>query len=653
MINLTIDGKAISVTEGTTVLQAAREAGIEIPTLCDHPELTPYGGCRLCLVEVEGARTLQPSCTLPVNNNMIVRTNTDRIKAARKFVLTLIFSERNHFCPYCQVSGGDCELQNAAYDEGMTHWPLQPNWQPYPVDASHPYIILENNRCILCRRCVRACGELVGNFTLGFEGRGARNLLVADLGVPLGESTCISCGVCVQVCPTGALIDRWSAYRGRETQVDRTDTICTGCSIGCGMTMLTRDNNLVRIEGDWEAPANDGLLCEIGRFKPMAETRHRINTPLVRKDGTLKAATWDEAMKVIADRMKPAGKKVAALVSSRMSAEALYGFKQIFAEQLHSEMVTSIEEGAYTATAAKLADKMGSAYEGQMSDLVSADGILVVGTDLVKEHQVVGFLVKRIAPAGVPVVLVDEGDNKLDTAANFVFKAAKGHAELALRALTAAVIRLGLNKKSVKIADGLVEEFAAKAGLKAEDILEAGRALAEAEHPVFVYGKLLTAPEAGEALEALLNLAAVTGAKVISTKGEANSLAASQYHLDKAFQLNGHEAAYVAIGDEEPTQRLIKKLEGVPFLVVQAGYTSQLTAMADVVLPAAIWLEQDGHYLSLEGRLQFAHKSLQAGVDVRSNAEIFQNLAGCLGVSIKDDWRAALMQRQSPVTIIG
>ncbi len=205
MVNITIDGKTLSVPEGTTVLQAARSADIHIPTLCDHTELKPYGGCRLCLVEVEGARTLQPSCTLPVSNNMVVKTATDRVKAARKFVLTLIFSERNHFCPFCQVSGGDCELQNAAYAEEMTHWQLQPNWQPYPVDASHPYFVLDNNRCILCRRCVRACGELVGNFTLGFEGRGARNLLVADLGVPLGESTCISCGVCVQVCPTGAL----------------------------------------------------------------------------------------------------------------------------------------------------------------------------------------------------------------------------------------------------------------------------------------------------------------------------------------------------------------------------------------------------------------------------------------------------------------
>ncbi len=132
MTKLTINNKPVEVAEGTTVLNAARSAGIEIPTLCEHPHLTPYGGCRLCLVDVEGARTLQPSCTLPVTEGMVVKTDTDKVLAARKFVLTLIFSERNHFCPFCQVSGGDCELQNAAYREGMTHWPLQPNWQPFP-----------------------------------------------------------------------------------------------------------------------------------------------------------------------------------------------------------------------------------------------------------------------------------------------------------------------------------------------------------------------------------------------------------------------------------------------------------------------------------------------------------------------------------------
>jgi formate dehydrogenase major subunit len=138
MININIDGKQIEIAEGTTVLKAARASGIEIPTLCDHPQLTPYGGCRLCLVEVDGMRTLQPSCTLPVMNNMVVRTDTDKTRDARKFILNMIFSERNHFCPYCQVSGGDCELQNAAYHEGMTHWTLQPNWKSYGCLPSLP-----------------------------------------------------------------------------------------------------------------------------------------------------------------------------------------------------------------------------------------------------------------------------------------------------------------------------------------------------------------------------------------------------------------------------------------------------------------------------------------------------------------------------------
>ena len=186
MVNVTIDGKQIQVPEGTTVLRAAERAGIEIPTLCDHPQLTPYGGCRFAWSRWKArARFSHPArCRSPTI--WLLKPIPEKVKEARKFVLTLIFSERNHFCLYCQVSGGDCELQNSAYAEGMTHWPLQPNYTPFPVDASHPYFVLDNNRCILCRRCVRACGELVGNFTLGFEERGANSYLVADLG-PLGE----------------------------------------------------------------------------------------------------------------------------------------------------------------------------------------------------------------------------------------------------------------------------------------------------------------------------------------------------------------------------------------------------------------------------------------------------------------------------------
>ncbi len=206
------------------------------------------------------------------------------------------------------------------------------------MDASHPYIILENNRCILCRRCVRACGELVGNYTLGFEERGAKSILVADTGVPLGESTCISCGSCVQVCPTGALIDRWSAYRGHETQVDNTKTICVGCSMGCGIDVLTRDNSLVRIEGDWDAKVNEGVICEVGRFAPMTEKCERLATPLIRKNGALKAATWDEAISAISAKLKSTPKGIAAVVSTRQPIETMYRFKQLFAEKLGSDI---------------------------------------------------------------------------------------------------------------------------------------------------------------------------------------------------------------------------------------------------------------------------------------------------------------------------
>ena len=280
MVQITINGKQIEVPEGTTVLRAAEMAGIDIPTLCDHKELTPYGGCRLCIVEVQGVRVPMASCTLPVNQGMVVNTETEALKKSRKFVLSMLFSERNHFCPFCQVSGGDCELQNAAYHEEMTHWPIQPGWNNFVVDTSHPYFVLDNNRCILCRRCVRACAEMAGNFTLSVAERGAKSMIVADTDVPLGESTCIKCGSCVQVCPTGAIIDRTSAYQVHDRDLTEVKSICNGCSVGCSVKIMVQDNRIVRIEGDWEGSVNHGVLCEFGRYNAANEITQADHYPI-------------------------------------------------------------------------------------------------------------------------------------------------------------------------------------------------------------------------------------------------------------------------------------------------------------------------------------------------------------------------------------
>jgi formate dehydrogenase major subunit len=658
MVKLTIDGQTVEVSEGTTVLHAAEQAGIRIPTLCDHPELTPYGGCRLCLVEVEGARTLQPSCTLPASNNMVVRTNTDKVHSARKFVLTLIFSERNHFCPYCQVSGGDCTLQNAALDEGMANWPLSPNYKPFAVDASHPNFILDNNRCILCRRCVRACGELVGNYTLGFEERGARSFLVADFGSPLGSSSCVSCGTCVQVCPTGALIDRVSAYRGKVTQVDHHKTVCVGCSVGCGIDVLTRDNNLVRIEGDWDAPVTNGVLCKAGRFDAQESQGQRIATPLVRKNGSLKAATWDEALDVVANQLKPlAGQKsdgVAAIASTRLSAESLSLFKNLFAGKLGSELVTSLEEGQFTAAASKVATESGKPFEGSLNSIHDADVILAFGADIVDDHQVAGFFVKRAIPNGAKLVVVDPAQNPFDLLAEKTLKAA-ADVDL-IEALCAAVNQLGLAKKTVAT-KGTVEALAAKAGVAAADVIEVARLLASAEKPTIVYGKGITARSDAQALKALVKFAEMIGAlsdagsRLVGMKGEANSLAAALYGLDKPFQLNGHKAVFLALGDDKPSQRLVQKLEKAPFMVVAAAYTSQLSAQADVVLPVTRWTEQGGHYLNLDGRLQAAQKAIEPLSDIWTSEAVLTALARCLGAETSSDWEAQLRQPVSPVAV--
>ena len=200
MGQITINGKQIEVPEGNDSFACRGSSrAIDIPRLCDHKELARFVR-RLPPVHCRGARRAvcrwQPD--RPVNQGMVVNTETQALKKSRKLALSMLFSERNHFCPFCQVSGGDCELQNAAYHEEMTHWPIQPGWNYFVVDTSHPYFVLDNNRCILCRRCVPACAEMAGNFTLSVAERGAKSMIVADIESRLEKAPCIKCG---KLCP--------------------------------------------------------------------------------------------------------------------------------------------------------------------------------------------------------------------------------------------------------------------------------------------------------------------------------------------------------------------------------------------------------------------------------------------------------------------
>ena len=658
MVKITINEKQIEVPEGTTVLRAAEMAGIHIPRLCDHKELTPYGGCRLCIVDVEGARVPMASCTLPVNNGMVVRTETEAIKKSREFILSMLFSERNHFCPFCQVSGGDCELQNAAYHEEMTHWPIQPGWSNFAVDTTHPYFILDNNRCILCRRCVRACGEMVGNFTLSVAERGAASIIVADTDVPLGESTCIKCGTCVQVCPTGALIDRVSAYQGHDKNLEEIKSICSGCSVGCSTKIMVRDNRIVRIEGDWEGAVNHGLLCEHGRYDPVTESRQRITAPQIRKNGKLEPVSWDEAMSAVASKLMEDKSGIAAIASTRLSAETLTAFKELFVEKFQSKLVTSIEEGVPTEAVTRFAQK-NEAFEGKLDVLRNADTVMCIGANIHRSHMVAGFMFKRNLSKGTRLITVDPETSDLDYMANIALKTQPGSDLALVRGLQAVIVNENLGRAPLSLPDAgqLIEKAVSAAGISLEELKQTAELLARSISPVILFGKGITAQRDETLIEELHRLAVLVGAVdserhgLISIKGETNSLTATLLGLDTAFDLNGQKVVYAAVGDDYVSRSLVERVSKAPYLVVQASYESKLTEEADIILPVTIWAEQEGHYINLDGRVQESHKAITPPETVRENIAVLNEIAMRTNMTIKSDWQTAILARKSSVAL--
>jgi len=350
----------------------------------------------------------------------------------------------------------------------------------------------------------------------------------------------------------------------------------------------------------------------------------------------------------VAAHLKPtAGKAkdgVSALISTRQSVETLALFNRVFSDHLKSEDVTTVEEEK-PSTAALVAGELGWPFEGTLADIQTADCVVVAGANLVNNHQVAGFFVKRNLLAGTNLIVVDPGENTLDPLADVTLKGKKGSDLDAITALTTAVHQLK-SKASPKL-----ETAASKTGISVDALLQAAELIAGSNHPVIIYGAGITAQANVQALKALVGFAQGIGGKLVGVKGDANSLAAAQLRLDKPFTVNGHSMVYLVLGDDQPSQRLVKKLDEAPFTVVQASTTSQITARADVVLPTTTWLEQGGHYLSLDGRLQEARPSLQAPAEVWTNEAVLAALAQHLGVSTGADWKEELFERVSPVEI--
>jgi len=327
MLRVKIDGKEYTATSGSTILQVARANGIYIPTLCDDPRLEPYGGCRLCIVEIKGMARPVTACTTPITDGMDITTTNESIEGIRKTLVELLLSDHPNDCMVCEKAG-ECTLQELAYFYGIRELQFPGERRIYEKKDGNPFIERDMEKCILCGKCVRVCSEIQGVGAIDIAYRGFNAKITPPFEKDLD---CEFCGQCVAVCPTGALTAKQWALRGRQSK--EVDTTCAYCGTGCQITLHVRRNEVVRVtskEDTW----NEGWLCVKGRFGyQFIGSPDRLKTPLIRKNGSLKEATWDEALDYSVKRLKEIKEKygpdsIGGLSSARCTNEENYLFQK-------------------------------------------------------------------------------------------------------------------------------------------------------------------------------------------------------------------------------------------------------------------------------------------------------------------------------------
>ncbi|OPY90769.1 MAG: putative formate dehydrogenase [Syntrophus sp. PtaU1.Bin208] len=334
-MKITIDGREIAFNPGQTVYQVAKSAGIYIPVLCHQEQVKPVGACRICMVEVDGARSLMAACSLPASNGMVVSTNTERVLNVRRIIVEMLMTQGHHNCMTCE-SSGNCVLQDLAYELGVEAPRFDEPSSMLASETGNEMIVRDMNKCVLCGLCVRACNEIQVNLVLDYTGRGSYSKVGPPFGLRYEESNCVFCGECVRVCPVGALYEKQGRFRGRFKDLAKVRTTCSYCGVGCQMDVCTKDDKIIKVTTDRDGmPApNFGSLCIKGRFGyDYVQHPDRLTKPLIRRDGQLKETTWEEAIAFVAEKLNSIKEEhgadaIAGLASARCTNEENYIFQK-------------------------------------------------------------------------------------------------------------------------------------------------------------------------------------------------------------------------------------------------------------------------------------------------------------------------------------
>jgi NADH-quinone oxidoreductase subunit G len=392
LINLTIDGKPVKAAPGTLVINAAKQVGIEIPSFCYYDGLALQAACRMCLVEIEKTPKLQVGCTTPVAEGMVVHTDTPQVHAARKGMVEFLLTNHPLDCPVCD-KGGECELQDMTFRYGMGESRFLEQKQHVNEEQWSPVVFYDKPRCILCYRCVRICDEGMGVKALGVSNRGVTAEIVPN---HFDHLECDECGMCIDICPVGALTSGMYRYKTRPWEMKHVGTICTHCGDGCKTTLGVRNNQIIRGNNRDHSGINGEFLCVKGRYAfDFVHHAERLQTPLVKKNGKLEPASWSEALAAVAGKFKEVrsrGGKFAVIGSNHTSNEENY-YLQSFAREI---LGTNNIDHHRTGDVATLLDALSGRTDAlaTSADLYERKACLIIGADLAQQHPLLHFQIR-------------------------------------------------------------------------------------------------------------------------------------------------------------------------------------------------------------------------------------------------------------------
>jgi len=529
-VNLTIDGRKTCVPTGTTIFEAAQTLGIDIPHLCHHPKLVPTGACRMCVVEVEGARSLLSSCTTPCADNMVVLTESERVIKSRKMVLDLLLANHPLDCLTCERTG-NCKLQDYAYKYSVDKSQFVGEKKVYPVDSSNPFFERDYTKCIMCGQCVRVCDEVIHASALDYAGRGFFTKIAAAFDDPLQQTPCVFCGNCITACPVGALIPIVEKRKGRSYEYDKVKTVCPYCGVGCNLFLHVRDDKVIGVSPA-EGPANEGMLCVKGRFGfDFLHHPDRLTTPLIRSGDGFREASWDEALDLVAKKFTEIRKThgpdaFAGLASARCTNEDNYVFQRFMRQVLGTNSVDHCARLCHAPSLTGLSEAFGSgAMTNSVEEIGRADVVFAIGSNTPEAHPVIGYKVNEAVNRGATLIVADPRATPFAEKAHIHLQQIPGTDVALLCGMIHVILEEGLENK--RFIEERTEGFAEMAqsvkeytpqraseitGVPAHLIVDAARAYASAGAASILYAMGITQHTTGhDNVLSIANLALVTG----------------------------------------------------------------------------------------------------------------------------------------------